>query len=245
MACTATCGSSAQAWTQRSPSDCAGSEVVGREVRQPAQRGGLPRGEPEPVLAAPRGTASARSRRSGSDPTAAARSPRRCRPAVRRTGPRSAPYSPAPCALGHPGGGGGPVLQQRDQLVAVVGGDVEGGEVQPVLGRGGDAGLVLAVEGVRPVDRRAPVGRTSARWHPTPGGRPTPIPATRPRRRRAAAAGRRRGRALAVGRGLRTWVLVGRRRRSLSLAQATAAVSLDRGSDSAFTASDSCLTSAW
>ena len=40
-------------------------------------------------------------------------------------------------------------LQQRDQLVAGVGGDVEGGEVQPVLGGRGDAGLVRAVERVR------------------------------------------------------------------------------------------------
>ena len=36
--------------------------------------------------------------------------------------------------------------QQRDQLVAGVGGDVERREVQPVLRRRGDAGLVRAVE---------------------------------------------------------------------------------------------------
>ena len=37
---------------QMSPSDLAGIEVVGREVRQPLQGGGLALGEPEPVLAA-------------------------------------------------------------------------------------------------------------------------------------------------------------------------------------------------
>ena len=45
-------------------------------------------------------------------------------------------------AGGHASGGRGPGLQHRDQLVAAVGGDVEGDEVQPVLRRGDDAGLV-------------------------------------------------------------------------------------------------------
>ena len=51
IACTATCGSSAQAWTHRSPSLRCSCEVVGREVRQPPQGRGLPVGEAEPVLA--------------------------------------------------------------------------------------------------------------------------------------------------------------------------------------------------
>ncbi|CAB4914100.1 unannotated protein [freshwater metagenome] len=47
---------------------------------------------------------------------------------------------------GHPPGGRRPVLQQADEGVPVVGDDVEGDEVQPVLGGGHDAGLVVAVE---------------------------------------------------------------------------------------------------
>ena len=64
-------------------------------------------------------------------------------------------------AGGHPGRRGRPLLQQLDELRAVVGDDVEGGEVQAVLGRGDDAGLVRAVEGDR---------RTGVRW-PVPGAR--------------------------------------------------------------------------
>ncbi len=49
----------------------------------------------------------------------------------------------------HPPGGLRPVLQQLDELRAVVGRHVERGEVQAVLYRGGDARLVRAVEGDR------------------------------------------------------------------------------------------------
>ena len=49
-------------------------------------------------------------------------------------------------ALGHLGRGVGPRLQQRDEVVARLGGHVEGGEVQAVLRGGDDARLVVAVE---------------------------------------------------------------------------------------------------
>ena len=174
MACTATCGSSAQAWTHRSPSERARVEVVAGEVRQPAQRGRLAGGEPEPVPPATRGTATARSRRSWSARTAGSpiASPVSSGRRVVRAGGRA--VRAGALALGHPGGGRGPVLQQRDELVAGVGGDVERGEVQPVLGRGDDAGLVLAVEGVdRGPGRGAVPADRDARATPTPPARPT------------------------------------------------------------------------
>jgi hypothetical protein len=49
----------------------------------------------------------------------------------------------------HARGRRAPVLQERDEAGAVDVGDVEGGEVQAVLGGRRDAGLVRAVEGVR------------------------------------------------------------------------------------------------
>ena len=109
-------------------------------------------------------------------PAAAARSPRRCRPAGRRTARRSGPNSPAPWPCGHPGRGGGPVLQQRDQLVARVGDHVEGGEVQSVLSRRDDAGLVRAVEGVG----RRPGGAATAAGSGWSSANPPATPAATP-----------------------------------------------------------------
>ena len=123
-------------------------------------------------------------------------------------------------AGGHPLGRLGPLLQQRDQLVAVVGGDVERREVQPVLGRGDDAGLVLAAEGVRRRPGRRLGGRRP-RWRgPTANAPTTPAAAAPPPRSRA-------GRCPGVG-----------RRRSRPCQLRTAAVSRDSGSESALTASD-------
>ena len=48
---------------------------------------------------------------------------------------------------GHLGGGPGPLLQQFAQLRTTAVDEVEGGEVEAVLGRGRDPRLVLAVEG--------------------------------------------------------------------------------------------------
>lgn len=48
--------------------------------------------------------------------------------------------------LGHVCGGGGPGAQQLDEIVPRVRGHIERGEVEPILGRGDDAGLMRAVE---------------------------------------------------------------------------------------------------
>ena len=61
-----------------------------------------------------------------------------------------------PAVGGHLPGRRGPVLEQRDQRGPVGGRDVEGREVQVALHRGGDAGLVRAVE-VDPTPVRAAV----------------------------------------------------------------------------------------
>ena len=146
-ACTATCGSSAQAWTHRSPSERFGVELVGREVRQPLQRRRLPGGQPEPVLAA--GAEQRRPEPEG-DGQPRRRQPDRLAGVVRR-------------GVVRPGGGAdlaGPrprVIRSAATVqscssptssVAGVGDHVERREVQPVLHRGDDPGLAYAVEGV-------------------------------------------------------------------------------------------------
>ncbi len=119
---------------------------VGGEVREPAQRRGLPVGEAEAVPAL--GVAEQRR----------AEPERQRQPAGREAGGLAGvpgrgvvgqrdPAAHRP-ALGHRRGGRGPGLEQQQQLGAGGGGDVEGGEVQPVLGGRDDAGLVRAVEGV-------------------------------------------------------------------------------------------------
>jgi hypothetical protein len=57
--------------------------------------------------------------------------------------------------LRHPFGGEGPGPEQPDQLGTRPGGDVERREVEPVLRRRHDPGLVLATEGVRRGDTAA------------------------------------------------------------------------------------------
>ena len=78
-------------------------------------------------------------------------------------------------AARHPLGHLGPLLQQSDDVVAIVRRDVERAEVHPVLLRRDDAGLALAAER-RPVG----AGRPGRCWPPTPGRRARPRP---PRRR--------------------------------------------------------------
>ena len=114
---------------------------------------------------------------------------------VLRHVPRPAADDAARRRLGaqrHPLGGRGPAGQQVAQRVAVVGDDVERHEVQPVLGRRGDAGLPLTAEGhdavVRGIRlrrlRRRPAGR---RGVGQPGGRAparaAPAPVARTARR--------------------------------------------------------------
>ena len=101
--------------------------------------------------------------------------------------------------------------------------------MQPVLGRGDDAGLVLAVEGVaggRPAPAAASVGPGGADAAGEPGRARPRLPR---RRTRAAGDGSAPDEAGAAGRASRSQ-------------RDGAPVSLDSGSDSALTASESCLT---
>ncbi len=164
-------------------------EVVGREVRELAELGRLAFGEAEAVLAVlleegraePEGQGQAGGAQSEGLPGVGRRG------VVRRDdglADRAAGRHLACCL--------GPALQHRDQLLAGVGGDVERGEVQPVLGGSGDPGLVGAVEVVprlvdarrRPRSRPTPSRRRSRR---RPLRRPRPLPR---RRLRGAAVGR-------------------------------------------------------
>ena len=188
IACTATCGSSAQAWTQRSPSDRAGSRLSAGKCGSVRSAVGLPVGEAEAVLAVV--VAEQRRAEAEGDRQPGGRQPDRLAGVVgrqRRTAPSIGPTvagAARRCVIRS--AASVQCLQQRDQLVAGVGGDVEGREVQPVLGRGDDAGLVRAAEGVRratasPVGAGVGPGAPAASRDRRRTRRP---PRRRPRRRR-------------------------------------------------------------
>ena len=109
IACTATCGSSAQAWTHRSPPLRAGSRLSPGNVRQVDERR---RGAAPPGRTGPSSNRRGPKPMSGSAGTAAGRAPRRCRPAGPRRAPPDAPSPTAPPG-GHPRGRLRPVLEQR------------------------------------------------------------------------------------------------------------------------------------
>ena len=141
-ACTATCGSSEQAWMTMSPPERAGSRSSPSEAGQLAQRLGPAVGQAEPVVEQARAVADRHGEVTGREVERL--------PGVLRHVPRPPADDAARRRLGaerHPLGGGGPPGQQVAQRVAVVGDDVERDEVQPVLGRRGDAGLPLTAEG--------------------------------------------------------------------------------------------------
>ena len=161
-----------------------GSSVSSAKAGSSTSAAGRLRGEAEPVL--PSST-----KRLGPKPivtvrrAAAVRAPRRCRRAGRpgRRWP-ARPARPAvirAAAVVH-------VAQHVAQLVAAVGDDVEGREVEPVLRRRRDAGLVRAVERdpSSPSARVAAARQLALRDH-----------AAADRERRAADAGRREQRAAA------------------------------------------------
>ena len=124
-------------------------ERVHREVRQRAERRGLPVGQAEAVLAVV-GAEQRRPEAEG-DRQPVRREPDRLAGVVGRGvgGALDRTDRARGLAGGHPLGRVRPLLEQGDEPVAVVGGDVEHREVQPVLGRGDDAGLVLPPERVR------------------------------------------------------------------------------------------------
>ncbi len=145
-ACTATCGSFAQAWMQRSPPLIAGSSW------SPAKAGSSARGAGRRAARPNRSVPSAAVNSVGPKPIVRvspdAGQPDRLAGVVRRGVLLAVDRADRAGVLPgrHPAGRGGPRLQHLDQLVAVVGGHVEGDEVQPVLRRRDDAGLVPAVE---------------------------------------------------------------------------------------------------
>ena len=95
--------------------------------------------------------------------------------------------------------------------------------MQPVLGGGDDAGLVLATEGVRRGATRGP--ETPTRGDPAAAYAPTRPAASRPAAEETASTDRRGADRGEVGE------------------ETTAAVSRDSGSESALTASENALTS--
>ena len=123
-----------------------GVELVAGERRQLDQRRGTAGGQAEAV-----GAVGGREQR-GTEPDGQ-REPGRGQPdrlaGVVRRGVLLAVHGADRAGVlpgGHPPGGRGPGLQHLDQVLAAVGGDVEGDEVQPVLRRGDDPGLVAAGE---------------------------------------------------------------------------------------------------
>ena len=161
MACTATCGSWAHAWTQRSPSLRAGSRLsagkCGSSRRAAGWRSARPKRSLPSLLEQRRAEAEGERQPGG----VAARGPRRCRSAGRRT---AWAVSRPPTRTGrHLPGGDGPLLAAgRSARRATSVRHVERREVQPVLRRGGDAGLVLPVEGVAAPGRRRAGGSSDS-----------------------------------------------------------------------------------
>ena len=183
IAWTATCGSSAQAWTQRSPPVRAGS-------RTSAGKCGSGRSASGCRSAMPKRSRPSSSRNSPGPNPKVIVSPLGGSPIAspvssggRSSDPSTGPISPGRLAARHPLRGLGPLLEQRDQRVAGVGGDVERREVQPVLGRRGDAGLVLAAEREGPHRRAvaaAGLGSSAAVARPTANAPAAPAAAAPP-----------------------------------------------------------------
>ncbi len=200
-------------------------DVVAREVRELLERLRAPVGQAEPVVAVlvdeqgrPEPEGQGEPRRGQADRLAGV---------VGRqvVGALDRPDRAGVPALRHPLGGQRPRLQQLDEVLPGGGGDVERREVEPVLGLRGDAGLVLPAEGV---------GALAA------GRRPRALAIVgegdRARTERADSDGGGSTAADETPPGDRT---SGHRQPS------TTAVSRDSGSDSALTASASCLISSW
>ena len=147
MACTATCGSLAHACTHRSPPDSAGSIWSSWNVGSGASPAG--RCAPRPSLSKKPGPDAERERerRRGQPQRLAGVRRRRVRVEVDRA---------ARGGLGarrHAFGGPRPALQQVLDRRPVRGGQVDRGEVQPVLRGGDDPGLVLPAERDDPLRR--------------------------------------------------------------------------------------------
>ena len=119
-----------------------GVDRLRRQRRELAQRRGPPRREPEAVDAVALEQAGAEAER---DREPARQVPDRLAGVVGRA-QRLVVARPGELAGGDPRRRRRPLAQQLDELGAALGGDVEGGEVQAVLGGGDDPGLPLAPE---------------------------------------------------------------------------------------------------
>ena len=191
----ATCGSSAQAWTQRSPPERSGRarRRAAAGSGRSAAAGARPGRSGRAVLVEQRRPEAERHReRGGGRPTA---SPVSCGGSEQRCRCRARPARRAvirAAASVH-------ARSRSRRSARARPDDVEGGEVQAVLGRRDDARLVRAVEGDAAARRRrvgasAPATvRAAARRRAPPARRRPPRPRNRRRSRRAVASALRAG----------------------------------------------------
>ncbi len=202
-----------------------GIELVGGEVRKLAKGGGSPGGQAEPVGAV--GVLEQAGPEAEGEGQLGRRQPERLAGVGGRGHVGLRPVAADRASLSHPRGRPGPRAQQVDECLAGVGGDVEGGEVQPVLGRRDDAGLMSsAVAGIERVGARRRcrgAGRVRGLEPADEAGGADRGPGTDQTEQSAPA------QALAGP--------------SLTGHRVTVAVSCDSGSDRALTASESSLTS--
>ena len=240
-ACIATCGSSAHAWTTRSPSLRVGLEVVAREVGERDEAVGQPVGEAEPV--APRRPSAGRPTNSDRpNPNVIVRPgrrqvlrPRRCRPGGASYGPARRPERP----------GGQPGAEPRGDRRPRAGA-ASTSSSRDVVVRSNAAVYIRSCAGVTMPAWCAPVnGYVPAAVPPTAGSAADDAP--RARRSRRTIAERRAAPTTASPTGRRAQE--GSRResvlRSVDPAPVIVAVSVDSGSLRASTAAASAWTSAW
>ena len=126
-ACTATCGSFAQAWMQRSPPRAGRVELVAGEAR--AGRPARPGGGPKRCRASSKNSARAEADGQRSAATAAARAPRRCRPGGASGLRGRAPFSAGSRPRVRRSARRGPLAQHPLDRRLAGGGQVERGEV--------------------------------------------------------------------------------------------------------------------
>ena len=137
----------------RSPSDRSGSRLSAGNSGSRCRAAGWRAGQAEPVLA---GHPEQCRPETEGDGQSGRRQTDRLAGVVRRrsVGSGGGAVLTRPEAGGHPGRRRRPVLQQFDQLGTRVGDQIERGEVQPILGRCDDAGLMGTVERVAARARR-------------------------------------------------------------------------------------------
>ena len=226
-------------------------ELVGGEVWEALQGGGLQVAEPESILALL--AKQCRTKTEG-DGQPCGRQADGLAGVVGGSPVRAGRRSELPGTetLRHACGGDGPVLEELHQLRTGIGDHVKCGEVQSILHRSENARLMLPVEGIGTRSRRLRLARScllAPQRESTCGAGSQPGQASS---RGAEQAAPRDRRPLArLGRvpcALRFQQADRERPELMScvfLIQTTAAASFDNGSDSALTASESSLTSAF